>query len=167
MQTCPIGQWRRQVSSDAHYEIWETATKTAPCTHPHQVITLTATHPGTEHWKPFRGVLCACSVFSKMRLICSYFSQVQQRKRVKERQENELSALLKRFMISHTHSQARSLPDTTPLISRPENWRASHSWATAQCLAGPQGPTKPCALPHPANRKASLGKPGYNWLPGC
>lgn len=73
------------------------------------------------------GVLCACPAFSRIRLICSYVSQLRQRKRVKESKENELSALLERFMISHTHSQARASPDTTPLISRPENWRASHS----------------------------------------
>lgn len=30
-----------------------------------------------------------------------------------------------------------------------------------------QGPTKPCVLPHPTIRKASLGKPGCNRLPRC
>lgn len=54
----------------------------------------------------FQGVLCACPAFSRMRLICSYFSQLQQRKWMKERKENELSALLKRLMVSHTLSQA-------------------------------------------------------------
>lgn len=114
-----------------------------------------------------QGVLCARPAFSRMRLICSCFSQLQQRKRRKERKEKGLSVLLKRSMSSHTRWQARASPDTIPLISRPENWRAAYSWATAQGLAGPQGPTEPCALPHPANRKASLGKPGCNWLPGC
>lgn len=54
----------------------------------------------------FQGVLCACPAFSRMRLICSYFSRLQQRKWMKERKENELSALLKRLMVSHTLSQA-------------------------------------------------------------
>lgn len=108
-----------------------------------------------------------CPAYSRARLISSYFSWLQDREQAKERKENELSALLKRFMISHTHSQARSLPDTTPLISRPENWRASHSWATALSLAGPGGPTMPCVLPYPATRKASWGRSRWNWIPMC
>lgn len=65
----------------------------------------------------FQGVLCAHPAFPRMRLICSCFSQLRQRKRRKERKEKELSALLKRSMSSHTRWQARASPDTTPLIS--------------------------------------------------
>lgn len=52
-----------------------------------------------------QGVLCACSAFSRTRLICSYFSQLKQSKWMKERKESELSVLLKRLMVSHTLSQ--------------------------------------------------------------
>ena len=101
--------------------------------HPSPIISPTAKHVGTGHGKPFRGPLSG-PAFSRMRLICSYFNQLlprEQGREGKKRKENEPSALLKRFLISHTHSQAGALPDTTALISRPENWRVSHGWARA------------------------------------
>lgn len=156
----------RALSSDAACEWVAETTKKTLSTHPSQIITLTAKHPGMERWKPFRGTFIVSCLFQNEANLPLFQPPPAQRSGEGQK-ESESSALLKRLMISHTHSQARSLPDTTPLISRPENWRASHSWATAPGLAGPQGPTKPCVLPHPAMRKASWGRPRCNWLPRC
>lgn len=112
------------------------------------------------HWKPFRGSL-SFPAFARIRLIYSYFSGLGQ----SERREAGLSALLKRFMISHTHLKTSYLPDTTPLIKRPAIWQPSSSCKTAPGLAGPRRPPKPHALLHAGVRKASSSMPGCNWHP--
>lgn len=92
-----------------------------------EIIALTANHPRSGNISGGGKFPSSWPAFSRIRLIYFCFTQLQQRKRAEERRENESSALLKKFMISHTHSQACSLPDTTALISRPENWLDSHS----------------------------------------
>lgn len=139
-----------------------TTAKNSLSIHPNQIIILTAKHTGNLLRCPL-----SCPAFSRTRLISFYFSWLQYREQAKEGKENELSALLKRFMISHTHSQAMSLTDTTPLISRHENWHASWSWATAPSLVGLRGPNMPWVLPHPVMSKASWGRSKWNWIPRC
>lgn len=112
------------------------------------------------HWKPFRGSL-SLPAFARIRLIYSYFSGLRQ----SERRETGLSALLKRLMISHTHLKTSYLPDTTPLIKRPESWLPSSSCETAPGLAGPRAPLKPHALWHAEVWKASSSMPGCTWHP--
>lgn len=112
------------------------------------------------HWKPFRGSL-SLPAFARIRLIYSYFSGLRQ----SEKRETGLSALLKRLMISHTHLKTSYLPDTTPLIKRPESWLPSSSCGTAPGLAGPRAPLKPHALRHAAVWKASSSMPGCDWHP--
>lgn len=112
----------------ASYGVEGTTTKNPLPAHPSPIISPTAKHAGLGHRKPFRGPLSG-PAFSRRRLICSYFNRLlprEQGREKKKKKENEPSALLKRFLISHTHSQAGALPDTTALISRPENWRVSH-----------------------------------------
>lgn len=95
------------------------------------------------HWKPFRSSL-SFPAFARIRPIYSYFSGLRQ----SEKGEPGLSALLKRFMISHTHLKTSYLPDTTLLVKRPSNGQPSSCWETAPGLAGPRGSPKPRAPPH-------------------
>lgn len=86
-----------------------------------------------------------------MRLICFYFSQLQQRERVKERKENELSALLKRFMISHTHS--RQVPCQTP----------HHSLADLRTGVPPTAEQQPWAWQVPRDPQSPMFSHTLQW----
>lgn len=97
-----------------------------------------------------QGVLCARPAFSRTRLICSYFSQLQQRTRAKERREDELSTLLKGLTVSHTHSQApyHSLADLRTGVPPTAELRACQAPGDHEALCSPT----------PCNEKGQFGQ---------
>lgn len=142
----------------AHQGLKEAATTTKNnlSAHPSQIIIVTAKHASTELWKPFRGSFSMPCLFQNEGNLL-LFQLAPAKSAGKERNENELSALLKRFMISHTHWQQE--PCQTPHGSLADLRPGASPTAEQQLrLSRPSGSHRDLCSPTPCSEKGQFGQ---------